>query len=129
MPFIIRIIQLGFDLLLSFSIECVEQMVLNMRMKDEISPTLRTIVNQFDENNRRPSDFQFSRQKAAEEVDAAYDFEIGTDSEEHGNCVSRNDDHDDQTVADLGSNDADLSFPSYPQVKCSPCRNIYAYLR
>ena len=29
-------------------------MVLNMRAKDEISPTLKNIVNQFDEDNRRP---------------------------------------------------------------------------
>lgn len=103
------------DLLVCF-IECVEQMVLNMRMKDEISPALRTIVNQFDENNRRPSDFQFSGQNAAEEFGAADDCEIGIDGEDYGNCTSWSDDHDDQTVADVGSNDADSNFPTYPQV-------------
>ena len=98
--------------------ECVEQMVLNMRLKDEISPTLRIIVDKFDENNRRPSELQFSDQKSAEEYDASYNCDIGIDGEEYGNCTSWSDDHDDLTVtADLGSNDAeDSSFPSYPQV-------------
>ncbi|XP_054812792.1 condensin complex subunit 2 isoform X1 [Prosopis cineraria] len=100
---------------LSFAKECVEQMVLNMRMKDEISPTLRTIVNQFDEDNRRPSDFQFSHQKAAEEFDGANDCEIEIEREEYGNCMPWIDDHDDQTVDDLGSNDVNASFPSYAQ--------------
>ncbi|KAF7805780.1 condensin complex subunit 2 [Senna tora] len=95
--------------------ECVEQMVLDMRVKDEISPTLTTIVNQFDENNRRPSEFQFSGQNEAEEVGATYDCEIGIDREEYGNCMSWSEDHDEHTVVNLGSNDADSSFPSYPQ--------------
>ena len=103
-------------------------------MKDEISPTLRTIVNQFDENNRRPADFQFHGQNTAEELEAAFDCEIGADREEHENCMTWGDDHDDQTVADfgsndLGSNDADPSFPSYPQVfLCFNPINIYNYL-
>lgn len=96
-------------------------MVMNMRMKDEISPTLRIIVNQFDENNRRPSDFQFSRQKAPEDFGEANDCEIEIDREEHGNCTSWVDDHDDQTVDDLGSNDANASFPSYAQVGWFVC--------
>ncbi|KAK4255322.1 hypothetical protein QN277_008335 [Acacia crassicarpa] len=100
---------------LSFAKECVEQMVMNMRMKDEISPTLRIIVNQFDENNRRQSDFQFSRQKAPEDFGEANDCEIEIDREEYGNCTSWVDDHDDQTVDDLGSNDANAIFPSYAQ--------------
>lgn len=91
-------------------------MALNMRMKDEISPTLRTIVNQFDENNRRPSDFQFSRQNAAEEFGEVNDCEDEIDREEYGNNTSWIDDHVDQSVDDLGSSDANASFPSYAQV-------------
>lgn len=86
-------------------------------MKKEISPTLRTIVNQFDENNRRPTDFQFHGQNSAEELDADFNFENGADGEGYENCTTWSDDHDDQpVVADLGSNDVDQSFPSYPQV-------------
>ncbi|KAJ1393808.1 Condensin complex subunit 2/barren [Sesbania bispinosa] len=99
---------------LSFARDCIEQMVLNMRVKDEISPTLRTIVNQFDEDNRRPTDFQL--QNSTEELHADFNCENGADREEYENCTTWNDDHDDQTVvADLDSNVADPSFPSYPQ--------------
>ncbi|KAK7324814.1 hypothetical protein VNO77_28672 [Canavalia gladiata] len=103
---------------LSFARDYVEQMILNMHMKDGISPTLSVIVKQFDENNKRPSDFQFSSQTSAHEFDAPVDCEIATESEERGNCLSWSDDHDSQTfVAELGSNDADPRFPSYRQEK------------
>ncbi|QHO00034.1 Condensin complex subunit [Arachis hypogaea] len=105
---------------LSFAKDCVEHMVLEVRMKDEISPTLRTIVNQFDESNRRPTDFQFHGQNTAEEMEMPFDCEMRADTEEHENCMAWSDDHDEPTVADLGSNDfvsndADPSFPDYPQ--------------
>ncbi|XP_052114751.1 condensin complex subunit 2 isoform X1 [Arachis duranensis] len=105
---------------LSFAKDCVEHMVLEVRMKDEISPTLRTIVNQFDESNRRPTDFQFHGQNTAEEMEVPFDCEMRADTEEHENCMAWSDDHDEPTVADLGSNDfvsndADPSFPDYPQ--------------
>ncbi|KAJ1400043.1 Condensin complex subunit 2/barren [Sesbania bispinosa] len=102
---------------LSFARDCIEQMVLNMQMRDEISPTLRVIVNQFDENNRRPSDFQCPGQKSAEEFDVAIECDIGSERE-YENCPPWSDDHDNQTfVAELGYNDADPSFQSYPQEK------------
>ncbi|XP_004506251.1 condensin complex subunit 2 [Cicer arietinum] len=104
---------------LSFARDCVEQMVLEMRVKDEISPTLRTIVNQFDENNKRPTNFQLHSQNSnsVEELDVDFNCENGAERDEYENCATWNDDdHDDQTVdADLGSNDIDPSFPSYPQ--------------
>ncbi|RDX64855.1 Condensin complex subunit 2, partial [Mucuna pruriens] len=102
---------------LSLVRDCIEQMVLDMRVKDEISPTLRTIVNQFDETNRRPTDFQLHGQSSAEvDLDAAFNHENGFDIEENDNCTAWSDDHDDLTVAaDLGCNNADPSFPSYPQ--------------
>ncbi|CAJ2660276.1 unnamed protein product [Trifolium pratense] len=104
---------------LSFAQDCVEQMVMDMDIKDAISPTLRVIVNQFDENNRRPSDFQFHGQNSAEEFDAAIDCEGGAESEEdHENFPSWPYEHDNQTfVAELGSNDVDPNFSSYPQEK------------
>lgn len=103
--------------LLVFFIDCIEEMLLNMRMKDEISPTLRVIVNQFDENNRRPSDFEFSGQKSAEEFGVDIDCSIAAERGEYENFPSWCNDRDNQTfVAEQGSNDAEPSFSSYPQV-------------
>ncbi|XP_057457598.1 condensin complex subunit 2-like isoform X2 [Lotus japonicus] len=103
---------------LSFLRDCIEEMLLNMRMKDEISPTLRVIVNQFDENNRRPSDFEFSGQKSAEEFGVDIDCSIAAERGEYENFPSWCNDHDNQTfVAEQGSNDAEPSFSSYPQEK------------
>ncbi|XP_012572622.1 condensin complex subunit 2-like isoform X1 [Cicer arietinum] len=99
---------------LSFARDCVEQMVLDMHIKDEISPTLRLIVNQFDENSRRPSDFQLYGQKSAEEFDGAIDCEVRTEIEDE-NFSTWPCDHDSHTS--LGSNDADPKFSSYPQEK------------
>ena len=56
-------------------------MILDIHTKGEISPTLRVIVNQFDENNKRPSDFQSSTEKSGEEFDAAIDSELATEKE------------------------------------------------
>ncbi|WJX43909.1 hypothetical protein P8452_30953 [Trifolium repens] len=101
---------------LSFVRDCVEQIVLEMRVKDEISPTLRTIVNQFDENNKRPTDFQLHGQNSVEEPGVDFTCENGADREDYENGANWSDDHDDQPViADLDSNDVDPSFPSYPQ--------------
>ncbi|KAK7312699.1 hypothetical protein VNO77_36770 [Canavalia gladiata] len=101
---------------LSFARDCIEQMVLDMHVKDEISPTLRTIVNQFDENNKRPTDFQLQGQNSAEDLDPTFSTENGFDGEEYENCTAWSDDYGDQTVVvDLGCNDADSSFLSYPQ--------------
>lgn len=102
---------------LSFVRDCIEQIVLDMRVKDEISPTLRTIVNLFDESNKRPTDVQLHGQNSAEDLDSAFDNENSFDHDDHDdNCMGWGDDHDDQTVvADLGCDDADPSFPSYPQ--------------
>ncbi len=95
--------------------EYVEQMVLNMRTKDEISPTLRDIVNQFDEDNRRPSDFYSSGQKSAENIDVAYEVDFDGDAFE--NCGTWNDDHDDEAnVVDEGPIYADSTNQSYQEV-------------
>jgi len=93
-------------------IDCVEQMILNMHTKDVISPSLRMIVNQLDENNRRPFDFQSSGEKSAEEFDAAIDCEVVNGKEGYENCSSWSYDHD----AEWGFSEADPSFPSYLEV-------------
>ncbi|KAK7404888.1 hypothetical protein VNO78_05927 [Psophocarpus tetragonolobus] len=105
---------------LSFVKDCIEQMVLDMRVKDEISPTLRTIVNQFDESNRRPTDVLLHGQNTTDDLDATFNDENGFDRE-YENGASWSDDHDDQAfVADLGCQDADPTFPSYPQDNGEP---------
>ncbi|PON84523.1 Condensin complex subunit 2/barren [Trema orientale] len=98
---------------LSFAREHVEQMVLNMRMKEEISPTLRTIVNRFDEDNRRPSDFHYSSQISAE--DAIYN-EAEFDGDPIEDCVTWSNDHDDETtMVDEGPDFGDSTFTDYQE--------------
>ncbi|KAF5481033.1 hypothetical protein F2P56_001724 [Juglans regia] len=98
---------------LSFAKDYVEQMVLNVRLKNEISPTLRDIVNQFDENNRRPLDFYSSGQKSAEKVGAAYENEVDLDGDAVENCGAWNFDHDDQTSVLDDPICADSTYASY----------------
>ncbi|KAG2371585.1 Condensin complex subunit 2 Chromosome-associated protein [Vigna angularis] len=103
---------------LSFARDCVEQMILNMHTKDAISPTLRIIVNQSDENNGRPFAFQSSGEKSAEEFDAAIDCELAIGKKGYENCSSWSYDHDSQTfAAEWGFSDAYPSFPSYHEEK------------
>ncbi|XP_038702660.1 condensin complex subunit 2-like isoform X1 [Tripterygium wilfordii] len=100
---------------LNFSREYIEQMVLIMRTKDEISPTLRNIVNQFDEDNRRPQDTFSYCQQSTEEVDADYDgaAEFGDAFE---NCGTLAFDNDDETsCVNEDPNGADAVFPSYDE--------------
>jgi len=88
-----------------------------MHTKDVISPTLRIIVNQFDENDGRPFYFQSSGEKSAEEFDAAIDSELANGKEGYEICSSWSYDHDSQTfAAEWGFSDADPSFPSYHEV-------------
>ncbi|KAL5573400.1 hypothetical protein UlMin_022997 [Ulmus minor] len=97
---------------LSFAREYVEQMVLNMRMKDEISPTLRNIVNRFDEDNRRQSDFHSLSQNLEE--DAIYNHENELDGDANENCAAWSYDHDDEsTVVDEGPGCVDSTFPTF----------------
>ncbi|XP_038693218.1 condensin complex subunit 2-like isoform X2 [Tripterygium wilfordii] len=101
---------------LTFAGEYIEQMVLNMHTKNEISPTLMNIVNQFDEDNRRPQDTFSCRQQSTEEVDADHDSvaEFGGDAFE--NCGTWDFDHDDQTsIVNEEPNGAVAGFPSYDE--------------
>ncbi|KFK31150.1 hypothetical protein AALP_AA6G075000 [Arabis alpina] len=68
---------------LSFAKEFVEQMVLNMRKKDEIVPSLRTIINQFDEENQRPTD-TFC-QKTTDSFDISHSNEASYADDDDGN--------------------------------------------
>ncbi|XP_038900339.1 condensin complex subunit 2 [Benincasa hispida] len=105
---------------ISFAKDCIEEMVLNMRVKDEISPTLRNIVNLFDEDNIRPSDYCSSGLKAAEQVHTDYDVDDRFDGDDFDNFGTANYDNDDQaSTVDDGLGGGDASFPTYHEESVS----------
>lgn len=92
-------------------------MVLNMRMEDEISPTLRSIVERFDEENRRPSTFYSSAEKSEEST--VCDDVIDFDSEDIENCGNWDYDQDRDdvpTMVDEGLGSAESAFRNYYEV-------------
>ncbi|KAK0589961.1 hypothetical protein LWI29_020677 [Acer saccharum] len=98
---------------LSFVREYVEQMVLNMQAKDEISPSLRSIVNQFDEDNTRPSNTFSSGEKLTDPVEP-YSNEVDYDVDAFEDGETYAFDHDDQpSVVEEDLTGADPTFPSY----------------
>ncbi|XP_065876406.1 condensin complex subunit 2 [Euphorbia lathyris] len=100
----------------SFARECIEEMVLKMQEKNEISPTLQSIVNQFDEDNRRPVDTFPSLQKScqqAEKKDETYDEHVDFNGNAFENSETWTNEHDEQrSVVDDNPNDADTFLPS-----------------
>ncbi|WCJ37529.1 Condensin complex subunit 2 [Euphorbia peplus] len=104
---------------LSFAREYVEEMVLKMREKNEISPTLQSIVNQFDEDNKRPVDTFSSLQKTcqhAENENETYDEHVDFNGNAFENFDSWANEHDEQrSVVDDGPNDADTFLPSFDE--------------
>lgn len=96
--------------------EYIERMVSNMQAKDEISPTLQNIVNQFDEDNRRPLDNFSCSQRSADLADA-------TNNENEFSSVAFESfetdgfGHDDQPgIADEEFNGVEPTFTSYHEV-------------
>ncbi|KAK4789301.1 hypothetical protein SAY86_020620 [Trapa natans] len=71
---------------LSFAKEYAELMLLNMRMKDEISPTLGTIVSQFNKDNKRSTEAISSLEEteAQEDVQLPNEGEFGAEPLESG---------------------------------------------
>ncbi|KAA0034790.1 condensin complex subunit 2 [Cucumis melo var. makuwa] len=105
---------------ISFAKDCIQEMVLNMRVKDEISPTLRNIVNLFDEDNIRPSDYCSSGPKAAEQVHMDYDVDDRFHGDDFENFGTENYDNDDQTsMVDDGPGDGDAGFSTYNEESVS----------
>ncbi|KAL5865238.1 hypothetical protein ACOSQ3_002752 [Xanthoceras sorbifolium] len=99
---------------LSFTREYIEQMVLNMQVMNEISPTLRSIVNQFDEDNTRPSYTFSSGHKFPDPVEPVYDNEVEFDGDAFEDGETYAFDHDNQpSIVDEGPSGADPTFPSY----------------
>ncbi|XP_062169830.1 condensin complex subunit 2-like isoform X2 [Alnus glutinosa] len=82
---------------LSFAKETIEQMVINMRATNEISPTLKEIVLQFDNDNQRPSQTFNVGQQPDVIADAYDDKEVECDSNSFGNNDEWTFDHDGET--------------------------------
>ncbi|KAL4339922.1 hypothetical protein GQ457_08G015460 [Hibiscus cannabinus] len=98
---------------LSFAEEYLERMVLNMQAKDEISPTLKNIINQFDEDNKRPLENFSCTQTSADQADT-----INNENEFNGVAFESFEtdgfDHDDQpSIVDEEFNGVEPSFMSY----------------
>ncbi|KAF5188343.1 Condensin complex subunit [Thalictrum thalictroides] len=71
----------------AFAKDCIEQMLINIPLKDEISPTLRSIINMFDEDNRRASNTFFASQKEKEHDDAAHQDHADLDTDTFGDAL------------------------------------------
>ncbi|XVF81600.1 hypothetical protein PTKIN_Ptkin15bG0168200 [Pterospermum kingtungense] len=100
---------------LSFAGEYLERMVLNMRAKDEISPTLKNLVNQFDEDNKRPLENFSCSQRSTDQADT-----INNESEFDGvafeSFENNGFDHDDQpSIIDEDFNGVETTFASYDE--------------
>ncbi|CAF1866138.1 BnaC04g43110D [Brassica napus] len=105
---------------LSFAKESVEQMVLNMRQKDEIVPSLRAIINQFDEENQRPSDTFSCGQKTTESFDISHGNEASYADDDDGGYdnYEASFDYEGQTGAaeeNFGPNDAEPAYSNFPE--------------
>lgn len=101
-------------------------MVPNMQVKNEISPTLKIIINEFDEDNRRPLDTFGSSQKVIDEVEALNNNEAEFDGDAFEDYGTSTFDHNDQTsafvhddrssIVDENISGVDPTFPSYDEV-------------
>lgn len=100
-----------------YLIECKEEMVANMLNKFEISPSLREIVNHFDDDNKRPPNTFSFETKQAEEIDEPYDNGAEFNADTFGNGGTWDDDLEDQTnVADDGTFGGDPVISSQHEV-------------
>lgn len=107
-----------------FLTEYIEKMMINMPLKDEISPTLRDIVDQFDEDNRRPSDLASSGQMPTMEENIVGNKHVelnGNALQSDGDALPEyepwNYDNDDQeSVVDDSSNITNPNSTSYQEV-------------
>ncbi|KAI3849057.1 hypothetical protein MKX03_011500 [Papaver bracteatum] len=101
---------------ISFARESIEQMAINMSTSSEISPSLRIIINQFDETNQRPSDTFSAGFETTEQSDTFADNQADMDDDASVHCEGWSFDHDDQaSVIDENSNNMDQNFPSHQE--------------
>lgn len=98
---------------ITFMGDTIEQMVFNIPEKEEISPSLKDIVNLFDEDNRRPPCEPCSSvEKSPRQVKGAedcFEFDNGT----YENCGTWGLDQDEETsLVDERTYDGDQILPS-----------------
>ncbi|KAL2464881.1 Condensin complex subunit 2 [Abeliophyllum distichum] len=97
----------------SFARECIEQMVMDMPKKDEISPSLRAIFDQFDEDKQKPAESFSSGQSCSGQVFQTADSNHEEDGDAFGSFGTWGLDHDDQaSMVDEGTYDQDQNLPS-----------------
>ncbi|XP_038974901.1 condensin complex subunit 2 isoform X1 [Phoenix dactylifera] len=82
---------------LSFSKDHVEKMMDYMPLKNDISPTLKDIVNQFDEDNQRPSDTKSLEQMLEVQGHVLEDNNLELDDNLFDDCGTLSFDYDDHT--------------------------------
>lgn len=103
-----------FSHLLIFFVESIEQMVVNMRATNEISPTLKEIIFQFDKDNQRPSQTFNVGQQSDATADAYDANEVDFDSNLFGNNDAWTSDHEAETSSfNQSSSFGDPSFQSH----------------
>ncbi|KAL3652634.1 hypothetical protein CASFOL_002315 [Castilleja foliolosa] len=102
---------------LSFAKECIEEMVLNMQNKSEISPSFRAIINQLDDDDRRRFESNCSGQSSCGKVNDNPERNVDFDGNTFGDSGTWDFDNDDQaSVVDDGSYDQDTGFPNHLEV-------------
>ncbi|XP_065016320.1 condensin complex subunit 2-like isoform X1 [Musa acuminata AAA Group] len=102
---------------LSFAKDYIEKMMIYMPATNDISPTLRDIVNQFDEDNRRPPDINCSAQVPLVDdyVPENNHIELGEIASDD-DCGPWNLDHDHQlSIVDDNSTSTNLNFTSHQE--------------
>lgn len=101
----------------SFYADYIEKMMIYMPATNDISPTLRDIVNQFDEDNRRPPDINCSAQVPLVDdyVPENNHIELGEIASDD-DCGPWNLDHDHQlSIVDDNSTSTNLNFTSHQE--------------
>ncbi|KAK8959320.1 Condensin complex subunit 2 [Platanthera guangdongensis] len=99
---------------LSFAKDSLDQMMINMPKKDYISPTLRDIMDRFDENNHKQQNLNVVEEQPAGhgETDDIYHTELGDTS--FGDVDLNASDHDDHiSVIDDNSMIGETSFSNH----------------
>ncbi|CAA2969046.1 condensin complex subunit 2 [Olea europaea subsp. europaea] len=101
---------------ISFARECIEQMILDMPKKHEISPSLMAIFDIFDEDKQKPSESFSSSQSCSAQVFQTADSNHEEENDAFESFGTWGFDHDGQaSVVDEGSYDQDQILPSQPE--------------
>ncbi|KAI5671323.1 hypothetical protein M9H77_11687 [Catharanthus roseus] len=93
---------------ISFARDCIEQMVLSLPKKYEISSSLRDILNHLDEDSQRPPEPYSYGHESFSQVDGNNEDNFGLDNDGFENCGTWDVNQDDEaSIVDEGVNDGD----------------------